>query len=194
MTYLNFRACLLFIFTFLLAAGVAAQDKTVSGVVQTEAGGPLPGATILLVGTSTATISDADGKFSIVAQSGQTMRVTFIGYQPTDIPVTDQVTYTITLQEDAHNLQEFVVIGYQSVRRTDLTGATGIIDTQTTSKRVARSVPEALAGNDARCAGAERGSARPGSGSQHPRIEHAFRQRQSIVCDRRNVCRRQYDG
>ncbi|WP_084165640.1 SusC/RagA family TonB-linked outer membrane protein [Dyadobacter crusticola] len=125
---------------------VIAQDRTISGLVQTATGETLPGATVLIAGTSTATITDADGKFSISAQTGQTLRVSFIGYLTSEVPVTEQTSYTIQLAEDAQNLEEFVVIGYQSVRRTDLTGATGIIDAQNTNKRIARSVPEALQG------------------------------------------------
>ncbi|KAA6439342.1 TonB-dependent receptor [Dyadobacter flavalbus] len=123
-----------------------AQSREISGIVQTATGEPLPGATVLVAGTNTATISDADGKFSLTAANGQSLRVSFIGFLPSEIPVTDQTTYTIQLAEDAQNLEEFVVIGYQSVRRADLTGATGIIDAQNTNKRIARSVPETLQG------------------------------------------------
>ena len=134
------------IFSFLSLEAAFAQGREVTGVVQTSTGEALPGATVLITGTNSATITDADGKFSITAQNGQTLRVSFIGYLASDIPVTDQSTYTIQLAEDAQNLQEFVVIGYQSVRRADLTGATGIIDAQNTNKRIARSVPETLQG------------------------------------------------
>ena len=134
MKNINLWINLLLLVLLLSTSRSLAQDRTVTGVVQTEAGEPLPGATILLAGTSTATISDPDGKFSIAAQAGQTLRITFIGYQPSDIPVTAETTYTIHPAEDARNLQEFVVIGYQSVRRTDLTGATGIIDAQNTNQ------------------------------------------------------------
>jgi len=144
------RYCYTLIFTliisFLSLEAAFAQSREVTGVVQTSTGEALPGATVLITGTNSATITDADGKFSITAQNGQTLRVSFIGYLASDIPVTDQSTYTIQLAEDAQNLQEFVVIGYQSVRRADLTGATGIIDAQNTNKRIARSVPETLQG------------------------------------------------
>ena len=131
---------------FLCLPGAYAQSREISGIVQTSNAESLPGATVVIAGTNTATITDADGKFSIAAQTGQTLRVSFIGYLPAEIPVTDQSAYTIQLSEDAQNLEEFVVIGYQSVRRADLTGATGIIDAQNTNKRIARSVPETLQG------------------------------------------------
>ena len=141
----NFNYLVFTLLFFLTSVSLRAQ-QTVSGVIRTENGEALPGATILVDGTSTAAVSDVDGKFSIAAQNGQTLRVSYIGYQNSEITVTDQLSYTITLQEDAKNLEEFVVIGYQSVRRTDLTGATGVIDTKNTSRRIARSVPEALQG------------------------------------------------
>jgi len=141
----NFNYLVFTLLFFLTSVSLWAQ-QTVSGVIRTENGEALPGATILVDGTSTAAVSDVDGKFSIAAQNGQTLRVSYIGYQNSEITVTDQLSYTITLQEDAKNLEEFVVIGYQSVRRTDLTGATGVINTKNTSRRIARSVPEALQG------------------------------------------------
>ena len=134
---------ILFFFSIL---NTHAQGREVSGVVQAATGEPLPGATVIIVGTNTATITNAEGKFTLTAENGQTLRVSFIGFLPSEIPLTDQSTYTVQLEEDAQNLEEFVVIGYQSVRRTDLTGATGIIDAQNTNKRIARSVPEALQG------------------------------------------------
>ncbi|MCF0052614.1 TonB-dependent receptor [Dyadobacter sp. LJ53] len=142
-SYTLFQIALLLIFCVKFAS---AQDRQISGIVQTATGEVLPGATVLVAGTTAATITDAEGKFSIAAQNGQTLRISFIGYLASDIPVTDQTSYTVQLAEDAQNLEEFVVIGYQSVRRSDLTGATGIIDAQNTNKRIARSVPEALQG------------------------------------------------
>src|SRR5689334_8063957 len=117
------------IFTFILAffslEQAFAQGREVTGIVQSATGETLPGATVIIIGTNTATITDADGKFSISAQTGQTLRISFIGFLALDVPVTEQSAYTVQLAEDAQNLEEFVVIGYQSVRRTDLTGATG---------------------------------------------------------------------
>ncbi|QRR00662.1 SusC/RagA family TonB-linked outer membrane protein [Dyadobacter sandarakinus] len=131
----------------LMSAGIVyGQARTITGLVRAATGETLPGATILVTGTTNATISDADGKFSLSAATGQVLRISFIGYLTAEVPVTEQDAYTIQLEEDAQKLEEFVVIGYQSVRRTDLTGATGIIDAQNTSKRIARSVPEALQG------------------------------------------------
>lgn len=142
-TYTLFQTLAFFLASFGMAI---AQGRDITGVVQTATGEALPGATVLIAGTNTATITDAEGKFSVNAQTGQTLRISFIGYLASDVPVTEQTAYTIQLAEDAQNLEEFVVIGYQSVRRSDLTGATGIIDAQNTNKRIARSVPEALQG------------------------------------------------
>ncbi|MCF0055049.1 TonB-dependent receptor [Dyadobacter sp. CY356] len=133
-------------FLFFFVPIVFAQTREITGTVQSSTGETLPGATVFITGTNTATITDADGKFTIAAQNGQTLRVSFIGYLPSDIAVTDQSSYTIQMAEDAQNLEEFVVIGYQSVRRSDLTGATGIVDAQNVNKRIARSVPETLQG------------------------------------------------
>ncbi|MCF2446691.1 TonB-dependent receptor [Dyadobacter sp. CY345] len=134
------------IFLLLFHWIASAQSREITGVVQTATGETLPGATVIIVGTNSATITDADGKFSLTAENGQILRISFIGFLTSEMPVSEQSTYTIQLAEDAQNLEEFVVIGYQSVRRSDLTGATGVIDAENTSKRIARSVPEALQG------------------------------------------------
>ena len=78
------RYCYTLIFTLIFSFTglkmVLAQGREVTGVVQTSTGEALPGATVIISGTNSATITDADGKFSITAQNGQTLRVTFIGY------------------------------------------------------------------------------------------------------------------
>ena len=90
----------------LLSIQLAAQD-TINGTVTDENGSPLPGATILVVGTDEGVTSGFDGNFSIEALEGSTLSIQFVGYSSQEIPVATDNDYTISLQADS--LQEVVV-------------------------------------------------------------------------------------
>ncbi len=81
--------------------------NTINGTVTDENGSPLPGATILVVGTDEGVTSDFDGNFSIEALEGSSLSIQFVGYSSQEIPVTTDNDYTISLQADS--LQEVVV-------------------------------------------------------------------------------------
>ncbi|MFO7824621.1 MAG: carboxypeptidase-like regulatory domain-containing protein, partial [Cyclobacterium sp.] len=95
----------------------------ISGTVVDENGQPIPGATILVEGTNKGTVTDIDGNFSIDADEGEVILVSFIGYQSQRITVANQTNLDIALQEDQSSLEEVVVVGYGTQRKSDLTGA-----------------------------------------------------------------------
>ena len=131
----------LLLFSLLSLQMVVAQ-KTITGVVSDNEGLPLPGATILVEGTSTGVTTDFDGNFSINAEEGDTLNISYVGYQSQSIVVGDQDTLSISL-ELGNELEEVVVtslgikreakaLGYavQSVSTEDITdsGANSAID------------------------------------------------------------------
>ena len=131
----------LLLFSVLSLQMVVAQ-KTITGVVSDNEGLPLPGATILVEGTSTGVTTDFDGNFSITAEEGDTLNISYVGYQSQSIVVGDQDTLSISL-ELGNELEEVVVtslgikreakaLGYavQSVSTEDITdsGANSAID------------------------------------------------------------------
>ena len=131
----------LLLFSVLSLQMVVAQ-KTITGVVSDNEGLPLPGATILVQGTSTGVTTDFDGNFSITAEEGDTLNISYVGYQSQSIVVGDQDTLSISL-ELGNELEEVVVtslgikreakaLGYavQSVSTEDITdsGANSAID------------------------------------------------------------------
>ena len=131
----------LLLFSVLSLQMVVAQ-KTISGVVSDNEGLPLPGATIVVEGTSTGVTTDFDGNFSITAEEGDTLNISYVGYQSQSIVVGDQDTLNISL-ELGNELEEVVVtslgikreakaLGYavQSVSTEDITdsGANSAID------------------------------------------------------------------
>src|SRR5690606_30711250 len=88
-------------------------------------GNPLPGVTIMIKGTDVVTQSDGDGQFSIAAESGQVLVATSIGYERMEIPITG-TTVNFSLKQDASTLDEVVVVGYGTMRKSDVTGSISI--------------------------------------------------------------------
>lgn len=108
-------------------AQVQAQAVSVTGEVLDESGEPLIGATVAVKGTSTATSCDLDGKFSIRASKGQTLVVSYVGYQPKEVKV-DGSDLRIVMTEDSEMLSEVVVVGYGTAKRESLSGAVTVVD------------------------------------------------------------------
>lgn len=89
-----------------------APTKKVTGIVTDSNGEPIIGANVSVKGTTTGTITDIDGHFSLEAIQGQTILVSFIGYSSKEIDITDKSSYQISMSDDTQNLDEVVVIGY----------------------------------------------------------------------------------
>lgn len=102
---------------------VKQPAKTVTGVVLDETGFPVTGANVVVKGTTNGTITDIDGNFSLEVAPGELLAVTYIGFQSTEIKVTEANKLDILLKEDAQGLDEIVVVGYGTVKKRDLTGA-----------------------------------------------------------------------
>lgn len=111
-----------------MATGLATptavqQTGKITGTV-TDAEGPVIGATVKVKNSSEAAVTDLDGKFSIKAQKGDVLVVTYIGYQEKEITVGSQSSYSIKLEEDNKTLNEVVVMGYGVQKKKLVTGAT----------------------------------------------------------------------
>jgi iron complex outermembrane receptor protein len=111
---------LVLMFGLFLSVGAFAQID-VKGHVKDAQGEPVIGATVRVAGTSTATVTDFDGNFTLKASQGADISVTYVGYQPATVKAAS--TLEITLQDDAKMLENVVVIGYGVARKTDLTGS-----------------------------------------------------------------------
>jgi TonB-linked SusC/RagA family outer membrane protein len=97
--------------------------KIISGTVTDEAGEPIIGANVLEKGTGNGVITDMDGKFTFQVSAGSIIQISFIGYLPVERPIGNSNTYHITLSENLSVLEEVVVIGYGTMRKSDLTGS-----------------------------------------------------------------------
>ncbi|MBD8488398.1 TonB-dependent receptor [Echinicola sp. CAU 1574] len=99
------------------------ENVKITGSVLDERGNSIPGATILVKGRTIGTATDIDGKFSLDVPENATLVVSFVGYVTKEILVGNQEVFNIVLQEDAAQLDEVVVVGYGSQKKSDLTGA-----------------------------------------------------------------------
>ncbi|MFY0600514.1 MAG: TonB-dependent receptor [Cyclobacteriaceae bacterium] len=137
----------LLIVVFLCSSILFGQDREVTGTVSdAETGERIPGATVLIKGTSTGTVTDFDGNFSLVANSEQVLQVSFVGYMAAEVPVANKTNLTISLQLDVKALDEVVVVGYGSVRKSDLTGAVASVDIESLEKFASVDVTRSLQG------------------------------------------------
>ena len=105
-------------------ADMNQQKRTVTGTVLDDSGEPVIGANIVEKGTTNGITTDVDGNFTLtVGGNDAVLKVSYIGYAAQEVPVGNQSRLTITLREDTQTLEEVVVVGYGTVRKSDLTGA-----------------------------------------------------------------------
>ena len=132
-----FLMCFITLFAF--AGQMMGQQKTITGRVVDALNEGMPGVNVQVKGTTNGTITNIDGKFSIsVPNSKSVLIFTFIGYSKQEIVVGNQAKINVQLKEDAQNLDEVVVVGYGTAKKSDLTGATASLrpDANDASKAV----------------------------------------------------------
>jgi TonB-linked SusC/RagA family outer membrane protein len=113
----------------LMAARGYSQSRTITGTVTDKADNPLPGVSIMIVDTKIGTVTDVKGKFTIPAQNGQTLKLSYLGFKTVTIAVTASTgDLSIRLDEESNSLNEVVVTGYTSERKKDLTGAVAVVN------------------------------------------------------------------
>tara|TARA_R110002049_G_scaffold98960_1_gene240836 strand:- start:9380 stop:12466 length:3087 start_codon:yes stop_codon:yes gene_type:complete len=131
---------------FLCFSMIGMAQSVVTGTVTDKANLPLPGANIIIKGTTTGTQTDFDGNFSIEAASGDVLVISYLGYVAQEIAITDKTNLTITLVEDTSQLDEVVVVGYGTKSKRKLISAVSTIDEETLKKQPVPNVSNALEG------------------------------------------------
>lgn len=106
----------------------AALYEQISGTVKDASGEPIPGATILIEGKGIGTATDIDGNFTIEADQGDVLVISFIGYQAKKVNVGSQSSINVVLEEDMSNLDEVIVVGYGTQEKRNVTGAIASLD------------------------------------------------------------------
>lgn len=139
------RKCLFTLCALLLPVCLYAQN-TLSGVVLDDQDMPLIGATVTISGSSGGTVTDMDGKFSLRVRKGDKLLVSYIGFRTSTFTYQGQNSITIRLEPDDKLLDEVVVVGYGSMRRSDLTGSVASVAGKDLVGYQSSSVAGALAG------------------------------------------------
>jgi iron complex outermembrane receptor protein len=125
------KTMLLFFLALMISFHADAQEGTVSGtVVDADDGTGLPGATLLVKGTTTGTTTDIDGKFSLMVEPNTILVVSYVSYKTQEITVQPNTTITISLEPESEVLDEIIVIGYGVQKKEDKTGAVSSIESE----------------------------------------------------------------
>ena len=139
----------------LLSLSVGAQNGGggfVSGIVKDPNGQPVLGVTVVVPGTTRGTTTDADGRYTIEAATGETLNFSYIGYKQQMLRVNGQTRIDVTLEEDNTSLEEVVVVGYGLQKRRDIVGAVETLSAETLEERngssmsISRSLQGAIPG------------------------------------------------
>jgi TonB-linked SusC/RagA family outer membrane protein len=128
------------------APDIQTADITVTGTITDAQAEPLPGVTISVPGTTTGTATDLDGRYSITVPDGSTLVFSFIGYQSQRITVGGRSIIDVVLTEDMAALDEVVVVGYGTVKKSDLTGSVADISGENLRNLPVPSIDQKLVG------------------------------------------------
>jgi TonB-linked SusC/RagA family outer membrane protein len=129
-----------------LSFHVWAQDVQVRGVITDENNEPIPGASVLLKGTTVGMASDIDGVYSISAPSNGTLLFSFIGYETQEISIGNRSVIDVALKLDLSDLEEVVVVGYGTVKKSQLTGAIASVSSREINELPITDARQALQG------------------------------------------------
>ncbi|WP_422080390.1 SusC/RagA family TonB-linked outer membrane protein [Ulvibacterium sp.] len=150
---------------FLICFGLQQlyAQQTITGTVTDENDQGVPGANVVVQGTTNGVVTDFDGNFSIEADSGDVLVISYLGYSTQSVTVGNQTTINIQMVPDASELDEVVVIGYGTVKKKDLTGAVSRVSSESYENQPVTRVDEALQGRAAGVTVA-RANGAPGAG------------------------------
>ncbi|MBX2843793.1 MAG: TonB-dependent receptor [Flammeovirgaceae bacterium] len=108
-----------------------AQEFTIAGKVTSyEENEPLPGVSILIKGTSTGTTTDLNGQYKLLVPENATLQFSYIGFETQEVTIENQTELNIELKADHEQLEEVVVVGYGTQKRSDITGAVGVVNSK----------------------------------------------------------------
>ena len=125
------------------------QANKVTGIVKDANGEPIIGANVTVKGQSIGTITDIDGRFVLDAPKDAVLQITYIGYVSQEVKVSGNKELNVVLKEDTETLDEVVVIGYGTAKKSDLTGATAQIKPEALTSSVVGNALESLQGKAA---------------------------------------------
>jgi len=144
---MNFKLKVFMVAMLLVNIQLFAQDSySLSGTVTDANNVPIPGANIVVANTTRGTQSDFDGNFTIQVTSGDLLQFSYIGYATQTVAIVSQKSVNVTLQEDASQLDEVVVVGYGTQKKSTLTGSISKVTNETLDQIAVSRVDDALIG------------------------------------------------
>lgn len=147
MRNINFSKWLgLLLFAMMMPLCANAQNITVKGNVKDVNGEPLIGVNVLQVGTTNGIITDFDGNYQLNVPSNAKLSFSFIGYRTQYVTVNGRKQINVTLEEDARTLEEVVVVGYGTMKKSDISGAVTTVNQEAVMRRVPQNIGQALQG------------------------------------------------
>lgn len=136
---------LLFLFC-MLPFGMAMAQNVIKGTVNDESGEPVIGATVKVQGTNEGAITDFDGNFTVKAASNATLNISYVGYVTQTVKVAGKSNIAVVLKEDNTTLNDVVVIGYGTAKRSDISGSVASVDAAAMMKKVPINLADGLKG------------------------------------------------
>ena len=132
---------------FIGATSLLAQTKHITGKVTSAADRtPIPGASIVVKGTTIGTVTNADGDFTLSVPENETLVVSFVGMKTVEIPITSQTEYSISLQNDIIGMDEVMVVAYGTAKKESFTGSAEVINNNALEKRPVANISKAIEG------------------------------------------------
>jgi TonB-linked SusC/RagA family outer membrane protein len=146
-----FVQMLLAFMLFFSVNSVYSQDKKVHGTITDESNSPIPGVNILIKGTAVGTVTDIDGKYSLDLGNNEnpTLVISYVGYLTEEVQVGSKTEISISMLPDLKSLDEVVVIGYGTQKKSDLTGAVASVSSSQLAKTSSTGTLQALEGKAA---------------------------------------------
>ncbi len=143
-----------------------AQTRQITGnVTSADEGTPIPGASVVVKGTTIGTVTDVDGNFTLNVPGNETLVISFVGMKPVEIPITTQNRYVIQMHSDVIGMEEVMVVAYGTAKKESFTGSAEVINNDVLQKRPVADVSKALEGQ---VSGVQvtSGSGQPGEGAE----------------------------
>ena len=140
---MNMKHLLLMLTLALVSALAAAHSHTVSGTVRDKAGNPLPGVAVVVPGTTTGTVTDLDGRYTLRVDGQPKLAATFIGMKPGEIDLAAGQT-DVTLQDEETEMDEVMVVAYGTTTKGAYTGSAAQVDAKSLEKRQVTDASQAL--------------------------------------------------
>ena len=123
------------------------QRKEVSGKVTDSEGLPVPGASVIVKGTTVGTVTDSNGEFTLrIPDNAETLQFSFVGMKTQEVPVAGKTTFNVQLDSDIVGLDEVIAVGYGTMKRSDITGSVSSVNMESLKNQPVRGLADMLSG------------------------------------------------